>query len=579
VVATLRPDFFTLAARLSMNGTTNRRTRRPTSDLAKQTFKALEPYINRWCCGEWVEYFDKHGVLVKRPDYLITQEQWALFRRYQAGERNLTYDDGNPFQAQHVGMGCLSAKHVEQMIEGRSKVYQTGGRDGKAMPYLDYDDHHTFQTDSTEACRLLTAFLGERNLFRVQSARGINQHLKLNYDQTPWKAVNRAILDFGIAANRFVKAHGIWCDVETKGTISTTDDDYGMLAKLPCYGGWSSERLDEFKATPEQTIGWLRGATAALIEATDQDAADRQIALCEIKKLEEKEAEENEQRSTTAAYWERQREADRKERRARRKEQLIAQLRSMGIEYTPARPAAAVLIEGDERPAASVGSRRTRKRTSLLSSGSISSFPITDEQLALVPKMMKKYRSLSYYLFSVRKKLTYRPGRTIKAADFQYALTIMNLMAIIPNKWNDDQAATGRAKMFWDRLYNEGFFTRAWDSEKWRLLRETIVDAGFITLLDERYWFTPGEHSGKAMEWYLNADLQVQVADLEEKEEERGGEASMNVTFPVFVPDRWRPRWVPSPKWQLDTGQDPGSGFKIDEIELYQRFKRETVCA
>ncbi len=429
-----------------MNSTKDRRTRRPTSDLAKQTFKALEPYINIWCCGEWVEYFDKHGVLVKRPDYLITQEQWALYRRHKAGDRNLIYENGNPFQTQHVGMGCLSAKHIEQMIEGSGKVYQTSGRDGNALVYLDYDDHHSFQTDSTEACRLITAFLGDRNLFMVQSARGINQHIKVTYGETQWAAVNRAILDFGIAANRYVKARGIWCDVETKGTISISDDNYGTLAKLPCYGEWSFERLEEFKATPEQTLGWLQGATAALIEATDQDAADRQIALCEIKKLEEKEAEENQIPSTTAAFWEQQREVNRKERRARRKEQLIAQLRSMGIGYTPACPAAAVLPSVSERPAASVGSRRTGKKTSLLSSGSISSFPITDEQLTLIPKMMKKYRSLSYYLFSVRKQLTYRPGRTTKAADFQYALTTMNLMAIVPNKWDDNQAATGRAK-------------------------------------------------------------------------------------------------------------------------------------
>ena len=129
---------------------------------------------------------------------------------------HLTYENGHPFEAKHIGMGKLSAKHIDQMIHKGQKYYQTSGKNGKALVYLDYDDHYTFQTDSQEACRLLTAFLGEQNMFRVQSLRGINEHIKLNYGKTRWAAVNRAILDFGKAAKRYVKARGIFCDVETK---------------------------------------------------------------------------------------------------------------------------------------------------------------------------------------------------------------------------------------------------------------------------------------------------------------------------------------------------------------------------
>lgn len=567
---------------IPMSSTTARQTRRPTSDLAQQTYQALEPYINIWCCGEWAQYLDKHGVEKAHPVFMITQEQWALFRRHKAGERNLPYENGHQFEAKHIGMGKLSAKHIDRMIQGDQKYYQTSGRHGKALAYLDYDDHYTFQTDSSEACRLLTAFLGERNLFTVQSARGINQHLKLNYGGERWADVNRAILDFGTAANRYVKARGVWCDVETKGTIQAGDCDFALLAKLPCYGGWSFERLEEFKATPEETMGWLRGATAALVESTDQHAADHQIALCEMKKLMEKREAAEQVQTDTTSYWEKQRQADGRHRITSRIEYLRARLKGLGLEYTSAGPPAAGFADGGEASTVSVSPLHhpaTAKKATLCSSGSISGFPIKDEQLALIPKMMKKYRSLSYYLFSVRKLDTYRKGRTIKAADFQYALTIMNLMAIVPNKWDDNQAATGRARAFWNRLYKEGYFTRAWDSDKWKLLRDTIVDAGLVTLLDERYWFSPGEHSGKAMEWHLNVDLQVQFADLEKNEGERGREGSMNVIVPGFVPLRWRPRWVPSPKWRLDTGQGPGSGLKIDDNELYHRFKRETVCA
>ena len=81
------------------------------------------------------------------------------------------------------------------------------------------------------------------------------------------------------------------------------------------------------------------------------------------------------------------------------------------------------------------------------------------------------------------------------------------------------------------------------------------------------------------MEWHLNQDVQVQFADLEKREEGEGEEASMNVIVSGFEPQRWRPKWVSSLKWRLDTGQDPGSGFEIDEMEMYQRFKTEMLCA
>ena len=589
------PDFFCPDCRTApMSSTKNT----PTYDLSKQTLQALEPYINIWGCGEWAEYIDKHGVEKAHPMYMITQEQWALFRRYQVGERTLTYDNGHPFEPKHIGMGKLSAKHIDKMINSGRKYYQTSGKNGKALAYLDYDDHYTFQTDSNKACKLLTAFLGEKNLFTVQSQRGINQHIKVYYGGTRWAAVNRAILDLGRAANRYVKARGIFCDVETKGTIQTDDRNYGSLAKLPCFGDWTFEKLDQFKATPEKTLGWLQGATAALIEATDQAEADRQIALCEaLKKSEtfkktaeseraEKEAAERRMKKAQAEKavldgWKVQREADRLRAAARQ----LDKCENESIEVsTFARPATAGLATGggpESRPTVlNLSSLRaeesTHKKMNLTSSGSVTNFPIDDKEMALVPKMMQKYRSHSYYLFSVRREDTYRAGRTIKALDFQQALTVMNLMAIIPNKWDDNQAATGRAKAFWNRLYQEGHFTRAWDSDKWKLLRNTIVDAGFVTLLDERYWFAPGEHSGKAMEWHLNEDLQIQFLDLEEKEKK---EASMNVIVSAFVPNRWRPTLVFSPKWRLDTGQDPGGGFQIDEIDLYQRFKTQTLCA
>ena len=108
------------------------------------------------------------------------------------------------------------------------------------------------------------------------------------------------------------------------------DDDFGALAKLPCYGEWSFEKLEQFMATPEQTIGWLQGATAALIEATDQGAADRQIAFCEMKKLVEKQEAAELPPTDTNSFWEKQRQDDRRHRIASRIEYLRARLKKHG---------------------------------------------------------------------------------------------------------------------------------------------------------------------------------------------------------------------------------------------------------
>ena len=220
---------------------------------------------------------------------------------------------------------------------------------------------------------------------------------------------------------------------------------------------------------------------------------------------------------------------------------------------------------------------KKESKFNLASTGSVSMFPVNEHQMELVPRMMKQFRNLSYYLFSIREEITYRKGRTIKAADFEQFLTVANLMAIIPNKWHDEQAPQARAKCLWNRLYEDGHFTRGWDTQKWCVLWRIVVDGGFLNVLDNRYWFTPDQHAGKAMEWVLYSEYQVRFADLERREENRNSIYERHV--PVYVPSRIRPQWVSSPKRVIITGHDPGVGVEMDQKEMYRRFKAETLCA
>jgi hypothetical protein len=151
--------------------------------------------------------------------------------------------------------------HIEKHIEEHQKIYFTSGKKRLALLYLDIDAHHPWQTDEYPAKAILEKVF-PFGYFRV-SDRGQNGYLKIRYT---------SIREFNELADRLQKTlkrlflHlSILCDVEIKGTITTTDKS-GSLAKLPfnnkcsCYkrdetDSWNNPQLETFKVCPVVKAG------------------------------------------------------------------------------------------------------------------------------------------------------------------------------------------------------------------------------------------------------------------------------------------------------------------------------------
>lgn len=240
--------------------------RRVSSSLAKDTFAALEQFINLAACGESVD---------GEPKFRITKEMWALHARHKQGEQRLRYADGRVFEPWHIPAGFLKQIDVHDMIETTKKYYYTSSRKGHAMPYIDVDAHEEWQTDLDQTVKSIVDFLGNRNVFVVPSDRGANIFLKTFYGDARWQEVNESLERLQKALKAFTRTH--LCTVEVKGKISvgTGDNEYGTLAKLPCYRNWSHERLEEFKQVPTHTLKWLEGAAKALEEKAPPAALEK----------------------------------------------------------------------------------------------------------------------------------------------------------------------------------------------------------------------------------------------------------------------------------------------------------------
>jgi hypothetical protein len=275
---------------LNHNSKPNRKSKRETSELAKNSFEAFRPFINIFDCG---------GLYDDHPYHFITRQDWALYRRHKAGERGLTYPDGfafNPYLA--IVKNIYSRQHVhDHLVSGGRPTYYTSGRKGLALLYLDIDAQHPWQTDEYEAKAILQNFFPAA--FFPASKRGQNGYVKVRY---------RSIKDFNATAGRLQQVlkrlflHlGILCDIEVKGTI-TCDGKSGSLAKLPFTNGypcywrdqtdcWGYKQLEAFKGCPVVNVNRIK-VVAEQVNGQLEEAKIRQFA--EYKKSLAEPAEEPE---------------------------------------------------------------------------------------------------------------------------------------------------------------------------------------------------------------------------------------------------------------------------------------------
>ena len=202
-----------------------------TNQLSLDSFEAFKPFINLYGCGQAVWQWDyKNDKSVKTTPFLIDKETRALFERYQAGERGLTYQDGSAFLPWHFMAGKLDAKKVDQHIFGNETFYYTSGTRKLGLPYVDVDGHFEFQTDHARARQLLIDFFGKDNIFFRDSSRGQNGYLKVYHDGR-LATFNDLLHKLAWAIRLWLRQHHILCDIEIKGHCH--DEKYGCLAKLP----------------------------------------------------------------------------------------------------------------------------------------------------------------------------------------------------------------------------------------------------------------------------------------------------------------------------------------------------------
>jgi hypothetical protein len=452
------------------------------SDLARETFKVLSPWLNLYCAGYWTEYMDGKGQVVTGPRYFITKELLDLYGRWKNGETDLRYENGYRFQPWHFHANRLQPKHVQEMLDGL-KCYSTGGRDGRMLFMLDGDAHKPWQIDAPRASRLLADVLGVRNLFHVDSARGFNDHLKLDYHPEPWAWVNMRLKEFGDACHLFLKSQGVLTDLEVKGLICLAtarhpEEPFGTLAKLPCYGDWSFQRLEEFKNTQVVSLNWIINRTRELRSLTDPEKVKATIARC--RELEGK--------------------------------PFVIRSRPTP---TPIRVATSTSLFTEEELEA-------------LASG----------------KVRKHLYDRINYVYAMHHKPK-KQGVCITKDDVYMAWVVFDFIARHPNKDNKEPGT--RAEAIWTYLHDQDpvAFPRAWDNSRWAALRNTLADCQFLLEVDSTYWFHIGKTGkmGKPMQWYLKEayciDWQAVMLNPEEE-----GKTSIREVFPPFVPENWRPTFL-----------------------------------
>jgi hypothetical protein len=241
-----------------------RNTDLPT--LAEESFRAFEPFLNIFDPG-------RRGTVC--PYHTIARDTWTLHAQYKDGLKP-HHEDGRPFHPFFdVKRHVYSVEHVQQHLDRREVGYYTSGKHGKGLLYLDVDAHHDFQTDEHRARELLQQVLPA---YWRTSRRGQNGYVKVQYERI---GDFNKLAEFEAHVRRWLRSHGVLCDFEIKGTI-TTEESSGRLAKLP-FGNkcpcdmrdesdsWNFTQLMKFEESPVLNPAFVKRQFEKLV--VDEDKA------------------------------------------------------------------------------------------------------------------------------------------------------------------------------------------------------------------------------------------------------------------------------------------------------------------
>jgi hypothetical protein len=169
---------------------------------------------------------------------------------------------------------------------------------------------------------------------------------------------------------------------------------------------------------------------------------------------------------------------------------------------------------------------------------------LNEEQLAIVPDVLAEYKSLSYYCMAMRQA---NPAgrRKVTALDFQIAFLVLSACRLKPNA--NGQLPGNRIKAIWTYLFENGFVTRGFDGSRWKVIRDTMEDCGFLNMVDNTYYFNLDGVKGKAMEWSLKGEY---AHDFERHTHIYCG------TLPEYVECRSRPLLVFRPRFDFEAADE-----------------------
>jgi hypothetical protein len=134
--------------------------------------------------------------------------------------------------------------------------------------------------------------------------------------------------------------------------------------------------------------------------------------------------------------------------------------------------------------------------------GSCAGF-LTAEDYDQIDQIKKVTKSVCYYLHTVALKPA--GGRQPpKFAHFQAAMLVSYFMRKHPSKLENAKAAQNTVKAVWNKLREVDASIPYWHDSIWKAIRDTMVGYKVLNMIDNTYWFNPGEHTGKTMEWAMD---------------------------------------------------------------------------
>ncbi len=179
--------------------------------------------------------------------------------------------------------------------------------------------------------------------------------------------------------------------------------------------------------------------------------------------------------------------------------------------------------------------------------GSLNSgLPLTEEQVERIPEYLDQGYQRACYLYAMHKNPNTK--KQVTRMDFQIGLLVTSLCALHPNENHANPNL--RIESLWRALYDAGNVARSFDNSRWKVIRDTMIDCGFLEEIDSTYWFYTDGRPGKAMQWelYDRYNVIIAVDDGNVTTSSTAGGASMREVYsaqdlPVYVYRRWRPRW------------------------------------